>query len=241
MIIYGVNAVREALQSDSIRVEQIWLAVRKPGFPIPNGIPVNRTDKGDIGKRTGTSAHQGIAAEIGEFPYTDERMPFDIDRPLNLVMLDRVNDPHNLGAAIRVCEGAGVDALIIGEKYGTGVTPAVFKVSAGAAAHLPVMRVESLPHYAGQLSDAGFTLMAVEAVDNAVPVYAAPALLGSRNLLIFGSEGEGMDRKLLDKSHHQIVIPMRGRVTSLNLSTSVAAVLYRLLPDRDGAHEETDD
>ncbi len=238
MIVYGINAVREALRSDRIRVEQIWLAVRKPGFPIPGGIRLNRTDKADIGKRTGTTAHQGIAAEIGEFPYTDERMPFDTDRHLNLAMLDRVNDPHNLGAAIRVCEGAGVDALIIGQKYGTGVTPAVFKVSAGAAAHLPIIRVESLPHYAGQLSDAGFTLLAVEGVGNAVPLDAASGLLGDRNLFIFGSEGEGMDRKLLDKSHHQIIIPMRGRVNSLNLSTSVAAALYRLLPDRDGEHQK---
>ncbi len=238
MIIYGINAVREALQSDRIRVEQVWLAVRKPGFSIPRDIPVERTDKDRIGKLTGTGSHQGIAAKIGEFPYASEKIPFDTDKSFNLVMLDRVNDPHNLGAAIRVCEGAGVDALIIGEKYGTGVTPAVFKVSAGAAAHLPIIRVESLPHYAGQLADAGFTLLAVEAVDDAVPVYAAPALMGNRNLLVFGSEGEGMDRKLLDKSHHQIIIPMRGKVNSLNLSTSVAAVLYRLLPDRDGEHEK---
>lgn len=228
MIIYGVNPVREAFNSDRIRVEQVWLSLKKPGFSL-KGAPVNRTDKGTIGKLTGTSAHQGIAAEIGDFPYESERNPFGLDRPMNLVMLDRVNDPHNLGAAIRVCEGIGVDAIIIGQRYGTGVTPAVFKVSAGAAAHLPVIQVESLPHYAGQLKDAGFTLLAVEGGATATPLAQADQLTGNRNLFIFGSEGEGMSNSLLDKVHHQVTLPMRGQVNSLNLSTSVAAALYRLM------------
>ncbi len=228
MIIYGVNPVREVFRTNRIRVEQVWLSLKKPGFSL-KGAPVNRTDKGTIGKLTGTSAHQGIAAEIGDFPYESERKPFGSDAPMNLVMLDRVNDPHNLGAAIRVCEGIGVDAIIIGQRYGTGVTPAVFKVSAGAAAHLPVIQVESLPHYAGQLRDAGFTLLAVEGGATATPLEQADQLTGNRNLFIFGSEGEGMSSNLLDKVHHQVTLPMRGQVNSLNLSTSVAAALYRLM------------
>ena len=228
MIIYGINPVREAIRSQQIHVQQVWLAVKKPGFALGH-VPVTRTDKGTIGKLTGTSSHQGIAAEIGDFPYADEHGPLSADQPMNLVMLDRVNDPHNLGAVIRVCEGAGVDAVIIGRRFGTGVTAAVFKVSAGAAAHLPVISVESLPHYAGQLKDAGFKLLAVEAGEGALPLAEIDRLSGGKNLFLFGSEGEGMSRNLLEKADIRMELPMKGHVNSLNLSTSVAATLYRLI------------
>ena len=122
-----------------------------------------------------------------------------------------------------------MDAVIIGRRFGTGVTAAVFKVSAGAAAHLPVISVESLPHYAGQLKDAGFKLLAVEAGEGALPLAEIDSLSGGKNLFLFGSEGEGMSRNLLEKADIRMELPMKGHVNSLNLSTSVAATLYRLI------------
>lgn len=228
MIVYGTNPVRESVVSARIHVSQIYFSTKKLGFEV-RGIPVLRKSRDFIGKLTGTSSHQGIAAEIEDFPYENETMLMQLDKPvINLVMLDRVNDPHNLGAAIRVCDGAGMDALIIGEKYGTGVTSVVFKTSAGAAAHLPVVQSASLSNLTEILKDGGFSVFALENTETAVRLKETADLLTNRNLFIFGSEGEGISRSLLAKSHYLVTLPMRGHVTSLNLSTSISATLYHL-------------
>ena len=228
MIIYGINPVRESLASRRIQVSAIYFSTRKLGFES-RGIPVYRKSRDFIGKLTGTSAHQGIAAEIGEFPYENDSFLQGLSKEtLNLVMLDRVNDPHNLGAVIRVCDGAGMDAVIIGEKFGTGVTAVAFKTSAGAAAHVPIVRSPSLAGTTEQLLRAGFTVFSVENGVDAISLPEAGKHLSPRNLFIFGSEGEGISKALLRKSHHIVTLPMRGQVNSLNLSTSVAAFLYNL-------------
>ena len=232
MIIYGINPVRESLVSNRIQISPIYFSTDKLGFES-KGLPVFRKSRDFIGKLTGTSSHQGIAAEIGEFPYESERSILALSKPqVNLVMLDRVNDPHNLGAVIRVCDGAGIDAVIIGEKFGTGVTSTVFKTSAGAAAHVPIVRSQSLAGITEQLLKADFTVFSVENGMEAISLSDANAHLSTRNLFIFGSEGEGISRSLLRKSHHIVTLPMRGHVNSLNLSTSVAASLYSLFNEK---------
>ncbi len=226
MIVYGINPVRECLSSPRITVSKIYFSTRKLGMES-RGVPVFRKSRDFIGKLTGTASHQGIAAEIGDYSYVPEQSIRTIEKsPINLVMLDRVNDPHNLGAVIRVCDGAGVDAVIIGEKFGTGVTPVVFKTSAGAAAHVPVIRSLSLAGFTEQLLKAGYTVFSVENGGEAISLTTAKKHLSPRNLFIFGSEGEGISRALLRKSHYTLTLPMQGHVTSLNLSTSVAATLY---------------
>ncbi len=232
MIIYGVNPVRESLVSNRIHISAIYFSTKKLGFES-RGVPVFRKSRDFIGKLTGTSSHQGIAAEIGEFPYESETSILALSKPqVNLVMLDRVNDPHNLGAVIRVCDGAGMDAVIIGEKFGTGVTSTVFKTSAGAAAHVPIIRSKSLAGTTEQLLKADFTVFSVENGVDAISLNDANAHLSTHNLFIFGSEGEGISRALLRKSHHIVTLPMRGHVNSLNLSTSVAATLYSLFNEK---------
>ena len=229
MIIYGINPVRECLASSRVSVATIYFSTKKLGFES-RGVPVFRKSREFIGKLTGTSSHQGIAAEIGDFPYEPERNILALNKSqLNLVMLDRVNDPHNLGAVIRVCDGAGIDAVIIGERFGTGVTPTAFKTSAGAAAHVPIVRSQSLAGFTEQLLKADFRIFSVENGVEAISLADSGKHLSFRNLFIFGSEGEGISRALLRKSHYVVTIPMRGHVNSLNLSTSVAVTLYKLL------------
>ncbi len=228
MIIYGINPVRESLVSSRIQVSAIYFSTKKLGFES-RGIAVYRKSREFIGKLTGTSSHQGITAEIGDFPYESEASVLALSKEqINLVMLDRVNDPHNLGAVIRVCDGAGMDAVIIGEKFGTGVTPTVFKTSAGAVAHVPIVRSQSLAGSTEQFLKEGFTVFSVENGMDAISLTDANTHLSPRNLFIFGSEGEGISRALLRKSHQIVTLPMRGHVNSLNLSTSVAATLYNL-------------
>ncbi len=226
MIIYGVNAVKECVKKDRKNVEFIYFSRKKLGFEA-KGVPVFKKDKNFLTKLAKTNEHQGVIAKIKSFEYADLKKIVEGKDKLNLVYLDRVNDPHNLGAAIRVCECAGIDALLIGEKFGAKVSPAVFKTSAGAVCHLPVCLVSNIGEEIENLRQSGFSLYAVENTENAVSLPEFK-LETDKNLFVFGSEGEGISRDILKKST-VITIPMRGKINSLNLSTSVAAFLFRVL------------
>ncbi len=228
MIIYGFNAVRESVKSPRIKVTKVYFSTKKLGFEV-RGIPVLRKDRNFLNKLTKSTEHQGIAAEIDNFPYANLKKLIEKDtKQLNLVLLDRVNDPHNLGAAIRVCECAGINGIIIGEKFGAKVSPAVFKVSAGAAAYLPVILVKNPIETVTTLKDNGFSVFSIENSDNAVSYKESQNLLTDKNLFVFGSEGEGIASAILEKSQKVFTMPMKGKINSLNLSTSVSAFLFNL-------------
>lgn len=226
MIIYGVNAVKECVKSNKKNIEYIYFSRKKLGFEV-RGIPVIRKDKNLLTKIAKTSEHQGVIAKLKSYEYTDLKTIIEGKEKVNLVYLDRVNDPHNLGAAIRVCECAGIDGLIIGEKFGAKITPAVFKTSAGAICYLPVCLSNNIGEEIEFLRQQGFALYSIENTENAVPIDNF-SLETEKNLFVFGSEGEGISRDILKKST-VITIPMRGNINSLNLSTSVAAFLFRVL------------
>lgn len=228
MIIYGFNAVRESVKSDKINVTKIYFSTKKLGFEV-RSIPVLKRDRDFLTKTAKSPEHQGIVAEIEEFPYVDlKKLLKESDDCLNLVMLDRVNDPHNLGAAIRVCECAGIDGIIIGEKFGARISPAVFKVSAGAAAYLPVILVENPIDSVMMLKDKNFNIFSVENTTQSVNFRDAKEYMSSSNLFVFGSEGEGIASAILDKSNKVFTLPMKGKINSLNLSTTVSAFLFSL-------------
>ncbi len=226
MIIYGVNAVKECVKANKKNIEYIYFSRKKLGFEV-RGVPVIRKDKNTLTKIAKTSEHQGIVAKLKSFEYTKLNTVIDGKEKVNLVYLDRVNDPHNLGAAIRVCECAGIDALIIGEKFGAKVTPAVFKTSAGAVCHLPVHLSSNVGEDIEFLRRKGFKIYSIENTDNALPLNNFE-LKTEKNLFVFGSEGEGISKDILRKST-VITIPMKGKINSLNLSTSVSAFLFRIL------------
>jgi 23S rRNA (guanosine2251-2'-O)-methyltransferase len=228
MIIYGFNAVKESVKSKRITVNKLYFSTKKLGFEV-RGIPVLRKDRNFLNKLTKSTEHQGIAAEIDNFPYATLRKLLEKNtNSFNFVLLDRVNDPHNLGAAIRVCECAGVNGIIIGEKFGAKISPAVFKVSAGAAAYLPVILVKNPIDTVNMLIDNEFSIFSIENTINAINYKEAQNQLTNKNLFVFGSEGEGIASAILEKSHKVFTIPMKGNINSLNLSTSVSAFLFNL-------------
>ncbi|BBB32160.1 23S rRNA (guanosine2251-2'-O)-methyltransferase [Thermotomaculum hydrothermale] len=226
MIIYGVNAVKECVKANKKNIEYIYFSRKKLGFEV-RGIPVIRKDKNILTKIAKTNEHQGVIAKLKSFEYAKLESVISDKENINLVYLDRVNDPHNLGAAIRVCECAGIDALIIGEKFGAKVSPAVFKTSTGAVCYLPVCLSENIGEDIEFLRRNGFSLYSVENTENAINLNEF-TLKTDKNLFIFGSEGEGISKDILKKST-VITIPMKGKINSLNLSTSVAAFLFRVL------------
>jgi 23S rRNA (guanosine2251-2'-O)-methyltransferase len=149
-----------------------------------------------------------------------------------VVALDEVQDPQNLGAVIRVAESAGLNGLVIPERRSAEVTPAVCKASAGAAEHLAVARVGNLANWLGSAKDGGAWIYGAAADPTAVP-YDTPDYSG-RAVIVLGSEGKGLRPRVSDACDQLVRLPQRGQVSSLNVATAAAAILYGILHFRAG-------
>ena len=172
------------------------------------------------------SDHHGVAALVRAPRELSERelaaWPFDEDALV--VVLDGVTDPQNLGAAARSAESAGAAMLVTRVRRAAAVTPAAVRASAGALLHLPHARVANVTRAIGRLQEVGFFVVGL---DGSAPttVYDEPCPAG-RVALVLGGEGEGLSRLVRGSCDLLVSLPMRGRVTSLNASASLAAALY---------------
>ncbi len=226
MIVYGRNAVREALRGRR-RVSRVWAArnaAREPWLEAPRIASAE-----ELTELCGSPDHQGVCAEAGEYPYSEFATLLQSDDAL-VVALDEVQDPQNLGAVCRVAECAGVAGVVIPERRSAEVTPAVCKASAGAVEHLPIARVRNLADYLGSAKEAGAWVYGASAED-AVP-YDQPDYRG-RVVVVFGSEGRGLRPRVREACDQLIALPMRGRLESLNVSAAASAVVYGILQFRD--------
>ncbi|MEA2142414.1 MAG: rRNA (guanosine2251-2-O)-methyltransferase [Solirubrobacteraceae bacterium] len=223
MIVYGRNAVREALRGKR-PVSRVWAdknAIREPWL---QDVPVKEVQPADLESLTGSRDHQGVAADAGDYPYADAGSLLT-DEDALVVVLDEVQDPHNLGAVARVAETAGAAGLVIPERRAAQVTPAVAKASAGAIEHLPIARVRNIADYLAQARDAGAWIYGADAAG--VP-YTEPDYSG-RKVLVLGSEGKGLRPRVASACDQLIALPVRGKVESLNVSTAAAALVYGIL------------
>jgi 23S rRNA (guanosine2251-2'-O)-methyltransferase len=154
MIVYGRNPVREALRGRRAhRVSAVWATAATAREPWLDGVNPTVCEAQEIERLCGSSAHQGICAEAGGYPYvgSDELLVGD---PL-IVVLDQVQDPQNLGSICRTAECAGATGIVIGERRSAEVTPAACKASAGAVEHMRVARVRNVADFLGEASRAG--------------------------------------------------------------------------------------
>jgi 23S rRNA (guanosine2251-2'-O)-methyltransferase len=177
--------------------------------------------------------HRGVVARVRPAPSLTERdlATWAFDDDAVVVVLDGIEDPHNLGAAARAAEAADAAMLVSRTRRAADVTDAAIRASAGALLHLPHARVANIGRALGRLKDAGFVVVGL-AEDAPASVYGSPAPRG-RIAVVLGSEGTGMSRLVREACDELVSLPMRGRVGSLNASTSLAAVLYAwVLPSR---------
>ena len=142
MIVYGRNPVREALRGRR-RVQRVFATERAAQEVWLGGLETVIAEPWELEERCGSPDHQGICAEVGPYPYVDADSLLDAEDALVLA-LDEVQDPHNLGAVIRVAEAAGCAGVVLPERRSAEVTAAVCRASAGAVEHLPVARVRNL-------------------------------------------------------------------------------------------------
>ncbi|MGB0845189.1 MAG: 23S rRNA (guanosine(2251)-2'-O)-methyltransferase RlmB [Thiolinea sp.] len=240
-VIYGIHAVESALRNDPENIGRIWIdkQARKNrlgklqeliGDCRLSSLP---TDAEQLGKYAGTHRHQGIVAEYMTAKTFTENDLYDLLDNLEeapfLLVLDGVTDPHNLGACLRSCDGAGVHAVIAPRDNSASLTPTARKVASGAAETIPFVTVTNLARTLDQLRDRGIWLTATS--DKAQQNLFQANLKGP-TALVMGAEGKGIRRLTEERCDFLISIPMAGQVSSLNVSVATGVCLFEAVRQR---------
>lgn len=241
-ILYGVNPVRELLRGGGEGLSELWLAeggTRGPAFAELErlgraaGAKVRAAPRAKLDRLAGTDRHQGVVAVVADFAYAELEDLLSAaaasGRPPLLVVLDGVEDPHNLGAVIRSAHALGAHGVVIPKDRAVGVTPAVAKASAGAVERTRVARVTNVAKTIEALKEAGVWSVALAADGDRS---LGDVDLKGPTALVLGSEGEGLRplvRKTCDLS---ALIPMTGEIDSLSVSASAAIALYEAARQR---------
>jgi 23S rRNA (guanosine2251-2'-O)-methyltransferase len=212
--IYGRRPVAEA-ERGRRRVHRLW---RAPGTPAE-----------ELERLCGSPDHQGVVAEVDPYPYADPGTLLSSEDAL-VVVLDQVQDPHNLGAVCRAAEVAGATGVVIPERRAASVTPAACKASAGAVEHLAVARVRNVADWLAEAKERGAWVYGAAA--EAERPYTDVDWSG-RAVLVLGSEGSGLRPRVADSCDELISIPVAGRVESLNASVAAAVILFEARRQRD--------
>ncbi len=223
-IIHGVRPVIEALRSRKREVFEVLDAAKiseVAKVADVAGVPVKKVPRTRIEELARGAAHQGVAARVGPYPYSDLGEILAAPDPLILV-LDSVTDPRNLGAVLRAAEGAGASGVVIPKDRVVDVTAAAVKASAGASEHVPVARETNLRRAIDRMKEAGVWVYAAEVGGT---TYTELDLSGSV-ALVLGSEGRGVRRLVREGCDGAVSIPMVGAVESLNVSVAAAILLY---------------
>jgi 23S rRNA (guanosine2251-2'-O)-methyltransferase len=230
VIVYGRNAVREALRGPRRvgRVHATRGAAREPWLEGAGVVPAGSPE--EIAALCGSEAHQGICAEVEDFGYANGADLLAAPDAL-LVALDEVQDPQNVGAIVRTAEAAGATGVVIPERRSATVTPAVCAASAGAVEHLPVALVRNLADFLADAKTAGAWCYGADA--EAGVGYRTPDYRGAV-VLVLGSEGKGLRPRVAAACDQLVALPLRGRVASLNVSAAAAVLLYEILHSREG-------
>jgi len=221
VIVYGRNPVREALRGRR-EVTRIWATAQL------DDASVDVVSESELEGLCGSPDHQGICAEVSDYPYADATDLLDADDAL-VLCLDEVQDPRNLGAVCRVAECAGAAGVVIPRHRAADVTPAVCKASAGAVEHLPVARVRNVADWLGEAKAAEAWVYGA-AADGGV-AWDEPDYRG-RVVLVLGSEGRGLRPRVASACDQLVALPVRGRIASLNVSAAAAALVYGILQVR---------
>ncbi|AGB40183.1 rRNA methylase, putative, group 3 [Halobacteroides halobius DSM 5150] len=241
----GRNPVIEALKGDR-KIKEILMLEGAHGAAIDTiydlakqeDVEIKKVDKGQLNNMAKSHAHQGVIALAQDLKYwqldhlvqyaKEKCIAADKEAPF-LVLLDEIKDPHNFGAILRICDGAGVDGVIIPKRRAVGFTPAVAKASAGAIEHVPVAQVTNLARSIDQLKDKGFWIAGADI--SGEQNYFTADLKGSLGLVI-GSEGTGMRRLVKEKCDFLVKMPMNGKVDSLNASVAAGILIYDSIRQR---------
>ena len=238
-LIYGINPVTEALKARGRLLE--WVGVTKERHDLrlqrivedcrKQGVAVRFLTRQEIERMTHDHGHQGVLA------VTSAKHYYDLDDLLAekkgshslIVVLDGIEDPHNLGAILRTADAAGADGVVIPERRAVGVTGTVAKASAGASEHLRIAKVTNIARTLEELKSKNLWTVGLD--ERGTQSYDALDYKMDC-AVVLGAEGKGMHDLVRKKCDFLISIPMLGKVPSLNVSVAAAVVLYEIVRQR---------
>ncbi|MBK1812569.1 23S rRNA (guanosine(2251)-2'-O)-methyltransferase RlmB [Clostridium sp. YIM B02505] len=239
-VVVGRNAVIEALKADTT-IEQILIASGNMEGSInkiiamakDKKVVIKEVDRKKLDSISETGAHQGVIAIVTPFRYSEVA---DIlkyaeekgEKPF-IVILDELEDPHNLGSIVRTAELSGVHGIIIPKRRNVGVTPTVYKSAAGAIEHMKIAKVTNINTVIDELKEAGVWVYGAEIDGDS---YSYETDFSGACALIIGSEGRGMSKLTKDKCDKLVKIPMVGKINSLNASVAGGIMMYEILKSR---------
>jgi 23S rRNA (guanosine2251-2'-O)-methyltransferase len=234
MFLYGYHPVREALRHRPQQVVRVLVSATRTGrrreevedLCRRHHVPLEIVPDRVLAERAGP-AHNGMAAEVRESAAVLAGGAAGGDPEL-VVLLEDVQDPRNLGAVLRVCEGAGVGRVLIRDRGSAPVSPTVAKTSAGASEWLEIERIPNTAAAVERLKDQGWWVYGTDAEGE--PPWDVD--LTGKVLLLLGGEEKGLRARTRQICDRMIGLPMRGRVGSLNIATAAAAVLYEAVRQR---------
>jgi 23S rRNA (guanosine2251-2'-O)-methyltransferase len=236
--ICGIHAVYEALASRRMPIERIHIAREAHSGKLKEilelarerDVPIRKEERSVLDRMAEGTVHQGVIAITAALSYADFDVLFKPEKPL-IVVLDSVEDPHNLGAVIRTAEACNASGILVPERHSAPLSITVVKASAGASAYVPVVRVRNLVNGIDALKGRGLWVVGVD-----------PA--GSRNwtefdytgpvALVLGGEHRGLRRLVREHCDVLVRLPMLGNIASLNISVAAAVVLYEVVRQRRG-------
>lgn len=237
--IYGINAVAEALKARGRAFA--WVGVAKERHDIrmkrvveecrKQGVAVRFVGRDELDRMAGNNAHQGVVAVTSAKQYNDledvvaaKRGEYSL-----IVVLDGIEDPHNLGAVLRTADAAGADGAVIPERRAASVTALVAKASAGASEHLPIAKVTNIARTLEELKDQNIWTVGLD--ERGPKAYDAMDY-NMDCAIVLGAEGRGLHDLVARKCDFLVSIPMLGKVPSLNVSVAAGVMLYEIVRQR---------
>jgi 23S rRNA (guanosine2251-2'-O)-methyltransferase len=227
-LIYGLRSVVEALRSKRREVYEVLDSVgdeEVASEAATRSTRLRRVRRERVEELVPGAVHQGVVARVGPYPYSGLEEILATPDPL-AVVLDGVTDPRNLGAVLRAADGAGASGVVVPKDRAAGVTPAAVKASAGASEHVRVARETNLRRALERMKEAGVWTYAAEDRTSAQAKAYTDLNLSGPVALVLGSEGRGIRRLVREGCDGTVSIPMRGVVSSLNISVAAAILLF---------------
>jgi 23S rRNA (guanosine2251-2'-O)-methyltransferase len=241
----GLRAVEQLLAGDAADVRRICVEYRSANPRVEalvaqareKGIDVQEANRARLKQMSGEVRHQGIVAEVRRSTQLDEAGLRTLvesrlsegGKPLLILVLDGIQDPHNLGACLRTADAAGVDAVVVPRHGAAGLGPTVSKVAAGAAEFLPFAAVANIGRVLDWFADYGITRIGTS--DHA-PQSLYDLALDEHLALVMGREEKGLGKAVVARCDQLASLPMDGRVSSLNVSVAAGICLYETLRQR---------
>ena len=240
--IEGRNAIMEAIRA-GVTIDKVYISKGDIDATLKHiastaraaGAVVVEADKRKLDAMSATGAHQGVIAVAASIEYVEITDILQVaeekgEAPM-IALCDEISDPHNLGAIIRTCEAAGAHGVIIPKRRSAGVTATVAKASSGAVYSMAIARVTNLNSAIAELKKAGLWVYGASADGNSL---LWETDLRGPAVIVVGSEGSGISRLVRENCDYVVNIPMRGKLSSLNVSVSAALLLYEAVRQRMG-------